>query len=313
MQIDFLGMQAFLGIVECGGFQQAAEHLHLSQTAVSHRIRKLEEQLGVRLLTRTTRQVTLTDAGRALLPGIRRAMQELAQSYDRARQYQSTAPHWLAVACLPTLAASRLSPALRTFARQHPAMAVRVFDDTVNDIAQHVAAGAAAFGISIASAPRPGLVARVFAQEPFVLVCATNHPLAQHATVNWADLTQDTLIRISLPAGNAATIDDALESRRHHFHWGYEVQHTALALDLVASGLGVTVVPALSVGRFPGVCARPLAAPTVSRSLTLVTRQHDTLSEPAQQLCQLILDELQRELGQSPDASPARSGTSAAP
>src|ERR1700709_851439 len=96
MQIDFLGMQAFLAIVEHGGFQQAAAHLNLSQTAVSHRIRKLEDSLGVSLLARTTRDVTLTDAGRALLPRVRGAIRELELSYDTLRQYQRTAPQWLA-------------------------------------------------------------------------------------------------------------------------------------------------------------------------------------------------------------------------
>ena len=94
MQIDFLGMHAFLSVVEQGGFVQAATHLNLSQAAVSHRIRKLEEGVGVRLLARTTREVTLTDAGRALLPSVRSAVRELEKSSDTLRQYAATAPKW---------------------------------------------------------------------------------------------------------------------------------------------------------------------------------------------------------------------------
>ena len=193
MQIDFLGMQAFLCIAEHGGFLQAAAHLNLSQTAVSHRIRKLEDSLGMKLLTRTTREVTLTDAGRALLPGVRNAVRELEKSYETLRRHSQLAPTWLAFGCLPTLAALLLSPALRRFGREHPEVAVRVFDDTVNEIAEHVESGVAAFGISIATAHRPGLSADVFAEEPFVLVCPAGHHLAGRPTVHWDDLTDEML------------------------------------------------------------------------------------------------------------------------
>ena len=67
-RIDFLGLQAFLAIAERGSFQRAAAQLNLSQTALSHRMKKLEQDLGLKLLLRTTRQVTLTEAGAQLLP-----------------------------------------------------------------------------------------------------------------------------------------------------------------------------------------------------------------------------------------------------
>ena len=74
MRIDFLGLEAFLSIAERGSFQRAAAHLNLSQTAISHRMRKLEEDLGLKLFARTTREVTLTRAGIDFLPKARRAL-----------------------------------------------------------------------------------------------------------------------------------------------------------------------------------------------------------------------------------------------
>ncbi|MCK9513629.1 MAG: LysR family transcriptional regulator [Pigmentiphaga sp.] len=301
MQIDFLGMQAFLSIVEQGGFLQAGAHLHLSQTAISHRLRKLEESLGVKLLVRTTRQITLTDAGRALLPGVRQAVRALEDSCELLRRQGETAPEWLAFGCLPTLAPNRIAPALRTFSERCPRIAVRVFDDTVNEIAQHVESGAAAFGISIAGARRPQLAAQVFAHEAFVVACAKGHRLADRARIRWADLHGEVLIRISLPAGNAATIDDVLGRRRTDFQWEYEVQHTALALDLVAAGLGITVVPALSVSRMAGVVARPLEAPAITRSLTIITHPGRELPATARLLCELVVDEIRAQLARLPD------------
>ena len=292
MQIDFLGMQAFLCIVEQGGFLPAATHLNLSQTAVSHRLRKLEDSLGMKLLTRTTRAITLTDAGRALLPRVRKAMQELELSYDTVRQHAGTAPRWLVFGCLPTLAITQLSPALLRFATQHPDISVRVLDDSIGEIAEHVHNGTAAFGVSLASSNRFGLDMDVFAEEPFVLACPPRHRLARARVVDWERLRGEPLIRISLPAGNAATIDDALGDRRLQFRWAYEAQHTSIALDFVANGLGLTVVPALSATKAPGVVTRPLAGPAVARHLAVVTRHGAVLAPAAQAMRDLLVAEI---------------------
>jgi DNA-binding transcriptional LysR family regulator len=300
MQIDFLGMQAFLAIAEHGGFQQAAVHLNLSQTAVSHRIRKLEDSLGVSLLARTTRDVTLTDAGRALLPRVRGAMRELELSYDTLRQHQSTAPQWLAFGCLPTLASHRLSPVLRHFGQMHPGIAVRVFDNSINEIAELVDSGIAAFGVSVVATSGHNLVVESFAEEPFVLVCPTGHTLANRKEVSWEQLSGETLIRISLPAGNSTTIDDALGERRLKLQWAYETQHTAVALDFVSEGLGLTVVPALSM---PGraalqserIVALPLSGPRITRRLAIVTRRGTRMGAEARALRDMLVDELQAE------------------
>lgn len=296
MQIDFLGMQAFLSIVEHGGFIPAAEHLHLSQTAISHRIRKLEDSLGVQLFRRTTRQVTLTDAGRALLPGVRKAMRELESSYEALRLQRQFAPDWLAFGCLPTLSVAHLAAPLQRFKQEYPHIAIRVLDDTVREIVEHVESGVAAFGISIASRVRPGLPVEVFAEEPFVLACHRDHPLVTREVVSWEELVGVELIRIGLPAGNAATIDDALGERRTQFNWRYEVQRTALALDLVRSGVGVTVVPALSVSTVTDVTAIPLIAPLVRRSLVVLRPREAVLTPAAQLLCDCVVDGLRTRL-----------------
>ena len=68
MKIDFDGIQAFVLIAEVGGFGKAAERLHLTQTALTRRIQKLESYIGVRLIDRTTRSVQLTAVGRDFLP-----------------------------------------------------------------------------------------------------------------------------------------------------------------------------------------------------------------------------------------------------
>jgi DNA-binding transcriptional LysR family regulator len=308
MQIDFLGMQAFLSIVENGGFQPAAMQLNLSQTAISHRIRKLEEGLGVRLLARTTRELTLTDAGRALLPRVRAAMHELEQSYDTLRLHRTTAPQWLTFACLPTLATSVVPGVLKRFDAIYPGISVRMFDNSIAQIAELVDSESAAFGISVTTPTRLNLSVRTFAQEPFVLVCPIGHRLLAQPRVRWSELSDETLIRISLHAGNSATIDDALGNSRTRYRWAYETQHTGAAIDFVRTGLGLTVVPALSAMSHAGVVAVPLVEPRIVRCLTTVTRPETALVPAAETLLEMIASEIETRLEALPGGNATAEG-----
>jgi DNA-binding transcriptional LysR family regulator len=275
MQIDFLGIQAFLAIVECGSFQLAATRLNLSQTAVSHRMRKLEETLGVRLIARTTREVSLTDAGRALLPRARNALQELDASCETVRKHGQNAANWLVLACLPTLASGVLVEVLRDWQARWPDASVRIFDSSVPEILELVESRTAAFGLSVM---RPGLIggeleAQRIGDEPFVLLCPEAHPLAGKPVVRWLELRGEALIRISMTSGNSVTIDESLDGLREQLRWRLEAQHTAMALEMVRAGLGLTVVPLLAAVPGPGIRTVPLEAPPVSRTLAVITRR----------------------------------------
>ncbi|MDO9360244.1 MAG: LysR substrate-binding domain-containing protein [Polaromonas sp.] len=308
MQIDFLGIQAFLAIVECGSFQLAAAQLHLSQAAISHRLRKLEESLAVRLIARTTREVMLTDAGRAFLPRARGAVKELALSCEALRSNDYQAGRWVAFSCLPTMAASLMTPVLQAFGQAHPDLSVRVFDNSIHEIPELVESRSAAFGITVMQPMRGELVQQTIADEPFVLACRSDHAFAQRAQVRWADLTTETLIRISLPFDNSITIDDAIGSMREQLRWRYETQRHALALQMVREGLGLTVVPRLHVPPGDELVMVPIVLPAVTRTLSMVTRRDHVLSAPEAHLQELVLARL---LSRLDEALPAAGGAGA--
>src|SRR3977135_4207913 len=115
MRIDLLGLHAFVAIAERGSFQLAAAPLNLSPTALSHRLRKLEDDLGIRLLSRTTRQVSLTPAGLQLLPKVKGMIEGLSNSLDALREHGRLRQEILGIGCLPTVAAGHLPIALKRF------------------------------------------------------------------------------------------------------------------------------------------------------------------------------------------------------
>jgi DNA-binding transcriptional LysR family regulator len=297
MQIDFLGIQAFLAVAETGGFGQAAARLHLSQTAISHRMRKLEDSLGVQLVVRTSRGISLTQAGEALLPRARQSVRELQESCEAVARQGQAAPHWVTFGCLPTIAEGLLAPLLRRVQAAHPQLPVRVFDSSPTEILELVQARTAAFGITLDQPSAPGLSVRTIGREPFVLACPPQHPLARREAVGWAELVGEPLVRISLPSGNSATIDDKLGPLRESLAWVYETQRTAVALTLVRAGLGLTVVPRLAVQEQDGVALVPLRDPGVGRMLVLLTRQGETLDGPEQLIAELAIELLRQSPG----------------
>lgn len=277
MQIDFLGIQAFLAVAECGSFGLAAARLHLSQTAISHRMRKLEESLGVQLIVRTSRGIALTEAGDALLPRARTSVQELAASCEAVRKHGQAASHWTAFGCIPTVAAGILVPLLQAAREAHPAMQVRVFDSSPIEIVELVQARATAFGVTVLQPAPGGLALHPVAREPFVLVCPEAHPLAGRQSVDWHELAAQPLIRISLPSGNSMVIDDAVGALRERLQWRYEAQRTSMALQMVRGGLGLTVVPQLAVDAGDGLAVVPIGGPEVARTLAILVRAGEEL------------------------------------
>lgn len=280
MRIDFLGLQAFVSIAERGSFQRAAAHLNLSQTALSHRIRKLEDDLGVQLFTRTTRDVTLTRTGTELLPKARRAINEIAASLSEIRNASPPEQASLSLGCLPTIATNHLPVLVRRLQDKHPDVRVRVYDNSATEIRELVSSGVAEFGLTIVAANSWDLHIQTLVKEPFLLVCRNDHPLAEASEVNWDDIADTPLIRVSPQTGNRQLIDDALGARREMLKWRFEVQHTATAVSLVEAGVGATIIPrlALNLRLSPTLRGVALRNPSLTRSLGIVSRRDQPLS-----------------------------------
>jgi len=297
MRIDFLGIEAFLSIAERGSFHGAADRLNLSQAALSHRMRRLEDDLGVKLFTRSTRHVALTPAGIELLPQVRSMMEALTGSCDALRKQGRDKQNRLTIGCLPTIATYYLPPILKAFSLRFPDITVNVRDNSAEQIAEMVQKGEAEFGVTIVSANRWDLDTRPLLREPYVLLCPKNHELAARKQVSWADFEGVPLIRISPQAANRLIIDDALGSKREAMTWRYEVQHVATAVSMVLSGVALTVVPRLAIDASgaPGLVAVPIVNPSVARTVGVVTKRGLPRSEAGEALLKLITRSLKAE------------------
>ncbi|SPJ30688.1 LysR family transcriptional regulator [Falsiruegeria mediterranea] len=286
INFDFGDLQAFLAVKETGSFHAAAERLNLSQPAVTRRVRKLEEALGSTLFERTTRAVKPTLAAKRLQARAE-AILEDAQDTARAMRDDSVAfAHQrsliVTVATIPTVVSRVITPAVAAFRAAGHVARIRILDADANEVTEAVSGGDADFGLcSIPALERTTMFEPLF-DDRIVLVAPPSHDLAGKAGILASDLSDVSLILPARGTGNRLLIDEAMARARVHPVWTYEVGRTATALDMVADGQGVALVPLSSIGRAQVVVCT-LDLPDIQRPIGLLTRtgQADTTAAAA--------------------------------
>lgn len=286
MKIDTLGVQAFVAIAEQGGFQKAADVLHITQTAVTQRLRNLETFLGVTLIERTTRSVALTRIGRDFLPQARRLLSELSTALTEIRETGRAQRGDVSIACVPTVGVRYLPRILQEYALRYPENRVKVLDHASSGVAEAVLRREAEFGINIAGAHLPELDSVPLLEDEFVLICREDHLLARKRRVTWRQLEPHALIFAGQVSGNRVLLDAAIGNGELSLKFNYEVQRSSTAVGLVEEGVAAAVVPRLAMqkGAYPRIRVIPLIEPVVSRTLVLVARKRARLSPAAQAL-----------------------------
>src|SRR5262245_10338762 len=292
MNIDILGLEAFLAIAQQGRFHKAARALHITQTALSRRLQHFEEQLGVKLVERTTRSVALTRIGAAFLPQARRLLGDLTAALVEIRETGRAQRGDVSIACVPTVGVQYLPRIIEEYAARHPGNRITILDHASAGVTDAVLRREAEFGIQIAGPQHPELASLPLLRDRFVLICRDDHALADQRRVSWRRLESHPLVFVGAASGNRPMLDAALVAPRPGLQAQYEVQRSSTAVGLAAAGVAAAVVPRLAVqpGAYPSLRVIPLVDPVVSRELVLVSRRGAHLSPAAQALFDLVLE-----------------------
>lgn len=287
-RIDYIGIEAFVAIAQLGNFVRASAHLNLSQAALSHRIRKLEDDIGTRLLLRTTREVSLTEAGQEFLPIARRNLEALSTAYSAVQTKARAQQQTLTFACLPTIAHFYLPRVLEAFAISHPYISIRLQEQPADRVRELVISGEAEFGVILTGVQRWDLEFKEVRREDYHLLVGPNHPLAKQSSVSLADLAGERFVRINTQSTNRQMVDDFLEPVAGTIDWRYEVQNAAMAIVMVMQGVAVTILPSISA-RLSGysLSSLPFSDIQISRTLGIVTRRGAPLTAAAQAMREL--------------------------
>lgn len=304
MNLSSRQIQAFIALTESLSFTRAAAQCHLSQPAFSALIRSLEEGLGLRLFDRSTRHVSLTSEGEDFLVAAKRIRAEMDAALSSMRSTASLERGRVSIALLPSLAAGWLPDVLKPYRDQHPGVEINIADVLSEPCIERVASGKADFALAAVRVDTPELRAEPFCSDDFYLVCRLDHPLAQtplpgtsptrgtRGTGSRSARTSAQLRTLAawpfIHMARHSSVRQYLEAAFHpqNMHTVMEVEQLSTVAGMVLAGLGISVVPALTLFHFehPQLTTRPLHLPGLTRQIFLVRRRDRGLSVAAQSL-----------------------------
>ena len=185
MNITLRQLHVFQSVAATRNFSRTGDAVGLTQPAVSRCITELEAQLGLKLLNRTTREVTLTDAGQRLSARLPRVLEELENTLLDVREMATERRGRVRVASSPTLSANLMPDCIAECQRTLPGLELVLLDRIQSAVLASVLSGEVDFGVVIDPSEREALHCETILTEPFCLACPPSHRLADKRQVRW--------------------------------------------------------------------------------------------------------------------------------
>jgi LysR family transcriptional regulator for metE and metH len=263
VDLEVRHLKLISAIAEEGGMTRASHRLHVTQSALSHQLRSIEERLGVALFVRRSRRMILTRPGERLLESARQVLRDLERAEAEVRRLGSdgggvlrlctqcyTCYHWL-----PRL--------LARFQRKFPKVEVRIVAEATNRAYEALLQGELDLAIVSKPVRHPGIRLQPLFQDEFVAVFAPDHPLASRRSVAPEDFRDETFLMYSDAGDNTGyqmfLAPAGVTPRRFS-----QVKLTEAMVEMVKARLGVAIVARWSVA--PQLASGELRAARLGRS-----------------------------------------------
>ena len=269
--MDLRSVQCLLCVAETLHFGRAAEELHLSQPALSQRIKTLERDVGAALLDRDRRGVRLTDAGRAFLAPARAALTHGDNAIELARRTAQGSIGRLRLGFTVIASYTWLPQAVQEFRRSHPDVTVDLTEMNSPAVEEALVRGEIDLGVLHPPLERPNLQTRDLPGEPMVLALPAGHRLVAASKISFPDLAREPLL--AAPRSVGPVLFDTLIGRFRAAGVEPRVVQEATPVTtlagLVAAGAGVGFVtrgvarasrPGVVFREIPGTPVVPMAA-----------------------------------------------------
>ncbi|HGE8308424.1 LysR family transcriptional regulator [Serratia marcescens] len=288
MNYSLKQLRVFVAIARHGSFSRAGEAIGLTQSAVSHSVKELEAEVGVRLLDRTTREVVLTDAGLRLANRVERLLDELQAALLDARSFGVQRSGTVRVATSQTISAHLMPQCIAAGERQYPEIRIMLRDQAQQQVLHSVRNAEVDFGIVVDPVQAVDLECEAVLHEPFLLLCRDDHPFAAQQAVRWSALNGCRLVLQDYASGSRPLIDSALRQQGVEAQVVQEIGHPATLFPMVAEGIGISIFPALALPLPEGGRLRVRRlVPEINRALMLVRRKNRSLTPAAEAIWQV--------------------------
>jgi DNA-binding transcriptional LysR family regulator len=238
-------LQHFVAVAEDQHFTRAAERLLVSQSGLSASIRALERELRAPLFVRTTRRVTLTEAGRALLDEAQRILAQVRSAHEAVAAVQGVLRGTLSLGAEQCIAGVPVAGLLAAFRRRHPDVEIRLRQAGSGELAEEVAAGRLDLAFAYRTqADTDQLRSVALAGEPMTVLCHPDHRLAADgAVLTPHDLADEVFVDFHPDWGPRRVTDAVFAAAGVRRTVPLEVNDVHGLLDLIDENLGIAVAP----------------------------------------------------------------------
>jgi LysR family transcriptional activator of glutamate synthase operon len=268
-------LRYFAAVARRGNFTRAADELHLAQSALSQQVRRLERELGVELLLRTTRRVELTEAGEIALTRATRVLSEVDALVSELDELSGLLRGRLVVGGMLPSGGMDMPALLLRFNRLHPGVEVQLREGTAAEMVDRLRGDEIDAAIAMLEPDEipEFLVGERLGEERLVLAMAPGDELSARKRVRFADLHGRSFVAFRPGSAVRGAVDRALADADVTMRMAFETNDLSMMRAVITRGLGVAVVPeTVAEWAGPGLVWRPLS-PSVRRSVAFVWRR----------------------------------------
>jgi LysR family transcriptional regulator, transcription activator of glutamate synthase operon len=297
-------LRYFEAVAREGHFTRAAEELHVAQSALSHQVRRLELELGVELLRRTTRSVELTEAGRLVAARARAVLAETDALRGEIDDLRGLLRGQVSVGAMLFGGELDIPAILASFTARFPGIEIGLREGTAQRMVEMLHDGSLDITFALEVDPPDGIERLALSSESLALATSTDHPLAGARPLPITALAGQPLIAFQHGSSTRRLVDAALARAGVHPRISLEANDFALVRSLVAQGVGLAILPRSFLERpGPAISFRPLS-PGLRMPVVLWWRRGRTLSPAARAFVEFSA--AQRVRGGSPPAAADR-------
>lgn len=250
MNTSIRELRAFLYVATLRSFTRSAERLHITQAGLSAMIKALEAQAGSRLFDRTTRAVSLTEAGKTLLPVASRIVEEIDGIGTKLAEMSAEGRSTLRIGATPIIASKLLPLTSQQFERAHPGVHLRIFEAQRDAVQWMIQDGVIDVGLGVFVAPIAGVERRILQKFELLYVAAAagarDLPIGRRGTLSWSAIPPTTpLVGLRLDNPIQTLINGKLE--QYGILPGVALSFNDIGLEtqiaMAASAMGAAIIP----------------------------------------------------------------------
>ena len=264
-------------LIESQSFTKTAEALYITQSAVSHSVASLENELEIKLVKSDKKTVILTEAGEKVYNHARDILNRIDRLKEDISALKNLQTGSLKIGCFQSVSVRILPGILKEFKRKYPGIEVSWFEGTDLEVTDWLLKGAVDIGFVVL--PAEGLEYVQLLEDKMFGVFNEKHPLCSRKSIGLKELVREPLLTFKGSSCGMLVASNLINSiKKTDEIKNIEARNIGTIIEMVREGIGVAVIPKLAIPlNYNGICSVPIK-PEIKRKIALASQSLDNLS-----------------------------------